>query len=237
MAPPDRTEAKRPKFSGEPALWATFLTRFVGYALLCIKGVDTLHALEDDDKTTWYPVHEHTGTGKAYRYEPDDEEAFDDVYNGHIYSMISRTGARREVTQHFSRASKPCGIVKSAAATPTSPPTATNAKRLPPPRNASLTNSSKHVSAIHWAAASSSALYLDNESNVHNMFNLSGANTQHLNKRLAYSRDVVQRKLVRPKSVSGKHNCADVLTKSLPTPDFLKHADFLLGITHARSFH
>ena len=83
----------------------------------------------------------------------------------------------------------------------------------------------------------STPLYLDNESNVHNMFNLSGSNTQHLNKRLAYSRDVVQRKLVRPKSVSGANNCADALTKSLPTPDYLRHADHLLGITHARSFH
>ena len=82
----------------------------------------------------------------------------------------------------------------------------------------------------------STVLYLDNESNVHNMFNLSGANTQHLNKRLAYSRDVVQRKLVRPKSTPGSENCADALTKSLPTPDFIRHADNLLGITHARTF-
>ena len=82
----------------------------------------------------------------------------------------------------------------------------------------------------------STGIYLDNESNVCNMFNLSGANTQHLNKRLAYSRDVVQRKLIRPRSVPGKDNCADVLTKSLPTPVFVRHADTLLGITHARSF-
>ena len=82
----------------------------------------------------------------------------------------------------------------------------------------------------------STGIYLDNESNVCNMFNLSGANTQHLNKRLAYSRDVVQRKLVRPRSVSGKDNCSDLLTKSLPTPDHVRHADKLLGITHARSF-
>ena len=53
MAPPDATAAKRtPIFSGEPAPWATPPTRFVGYALLSIKGVDGLHALEDDDKTT-----------------------------------------------------------------------------------------------------------------------------------------------------------------------------------------
>ena len=82
----------------------------------------------------------------------------------------------------------------------------------------------------------STDIYLDNESNVCNMFNLSGANTQHLNKRLAYSRDVVQRKLIRPRSVPGKRNCADILTKSLPTPDFVRHADTLLGITHARTF-
>ena len=111
MAPPDGTEAKRPKFSGEPALWATFLTRFVGYALLCIKGVDTLHALEDDDKATWYPVHAHTGTGKAYRYEPDDEEAFDDVYNATVaaaacpaYPDATDAAARRKARKDDKRA-------------------------------------------------------------------------------------------------------------------------------------
>ena len=111
----DTGSGRLPTFSGEPAMWATFLTRFVGYCLLTVKGVDTLHALEDNDHDMWYPV-------------------------------------------------------------------------------------------------------------------------QHLNKRLAYSRDVVQRKLVRPKSTPGSENCADALTKSLPTPDFIRHADNLLGITHARTF-
>ena len=79
-------------------------------------------------------------------------------------------------------------------------------------------------------------LWLDNESNVKNMFNLSGANTQHLNKRLAFSRDVVQRIECRPQSTPGKDNCADALTKTLPTPEFERHADVLLGLAHARSF-
>ena len=69
-----------------------------------------------------------------------------------------------------------------------------------------------------------------------NMFNLSGANTQHLNKRLAFSRDVVQRIECRPQSTPGKDNCADALTKTLPTPEFERHADVLLGLAHARSF-
>ena len=111
MPPPDVTAAKRPKFSGEPALWATFLTRFVGYALLYIKGVDSLHALEDDDKATWYPVHEHTGTGKAYRYEPDEEKAFDDVYNAQVavascpaYPDATGAAARRKARTDDKRA-------------------------------------------------------------------------------------------------------------------------------------
>ena len=73
------------------------------------------------------------------------------------------------------------------------------------------------------------------ESNVKNMFNLSGANTQHMNKRLAFSRDVVQRIECRPQSTPGKDNCADALTKALPTPEFERHADVLLGLAHARS--
>ena len=83
--------------------------------------------------------------------------------------------------------------------------------------------------------AAATILHLDNESNVKNMFNLSGANTQHMNKRLAFSRDLVQRVECRPQSVPGDKNLADPLTKSLPTPAFLRHADALLGLTHARS--
>ena len=68
-----------PKFGGEPALWATFLTRFVGYCLLNVKGVGALHVLEDDDHNEWYPRQKHTGEGNAYRLDPDDEGGYDDT--------------------------------------------------------------------------------------------------------------------------------------------------------------
>ena len=68
-------------------MWATFLTRFVGYCLLTVKGVDTLHALEDNDHDMWYPVHRHTGSGASYRYDPgEDEELFDEEYNEKVAS-------------------------------------------------------------------------------------------------------------------------------------------------------
>ena len=81
-----------PKFGGEPALWATFLTRFVGYCLLNVKGVDSLHALEDDNHHEWYPRYRHTGEGNAYKFDADDGE-LDDTYAQQVdASRIRRMG-------------------------------------------------------------------------------------------------------------------------------------------------
>eukprot|EP00937_MAST-01D_sp_MAST-1D-sp2_P003163 g3163.t1 len=62
-----------PRFDGKVSAFAVFLAQFIDYALLNVKGVDTLHALEDvQDHTTWYPVQEHTGTGATYHVIPPD---------------------------------------------------------------------------------------------------------------------------------------------------------------------
>ena len=91
-----------------------------------------------------------------------------------------------------------------------------------------------YLQAAGHTQVAATCLWLDNEANVKNMFNLSATGTQHLNKRQAYSRDMVARIKLRPEPIPGKSNCADALTKSLPTPAFTKHADKLLGIAHAR---
>ena len=42
-----------PKFNGKASCFAQFLVEFVGYALLHVKGVDGLHALDDEDSKFW----------------------------------------------------------------------------------------------------------------------------------------------------------------------------------------
>ena len=76
-----------PRFGGEPALWAAFLTRFVGYCLLHVKGVDGLHALEEDDHSQWYPRLRHTGEGSSYRFDPDSDTEFDETYTQQGYGQ------------------------------------------------------------------------------------------------------------------------------------------------------
>ena len=98
-----------------------------------------------------------------------------------------------------------------------------------------ITTWRNYLEAAGHAQKAATCLWLDNEANVKNMFNMSATGTQHLNKRQAYSRDMVARIQLRPQAIPGKLNCSDALTKSLPTPAFTTHADTLLGITHART--
>ena len=57
-------------------MWAAFLTRFVGCCLLHVEGVDSLHALEEDDHSLWYPRLRHTGEGSKYLTSCDDLAAW-----------------------------------------------------------------------------------------------------------------------------------------------------------------
>ena len=74
-----------------------------------------------------------------------------------------------------------------------------------------------------------------NEGTVKNMRNFTGARTQHLNRRQASSREDVREGRCDPQSVPGRDNPAGALTKSLPTADFTKHANHMLGLTHLRN--
>ena len=70
-----------PKFDGKVNTFAVFLLRFIDYALLNVKGVDGLHALDNvQDHTTWYPILKHEGTGAAYHVLPPEEEQLDPTY-------------------------------------------------------------------------------------------------------------------------------------------------------------
>ena len=80
MPPSDEGSRSLPRFGGEPALWATFLTRFIGYCLLHVKGVDALHALEENDHSQWYPRLRHTGEGNTYKFDPDSDDQYDEMY-------------------------------------------------------------------------------------------------------------------------------------------------------------
>ena len=73
-----------PKFNGKASCFAQFLVEFVGYALLHVKGVDGLHALDDEDSTTWYPHHVHQGEGAAYHFVSGDNMDVDPTYQEQV---------------------------------------------------------------------------------------------------------------------------------------------------------
>ena len=51
----------------------------------------------------------------------------------------------------------------------------------------------------------------------------------HWNVRLAALRECMRKGIVRLPHIAGGNNCADALTKRLPTPTFQRHADRMLG--------
>ena len=63
-----------PKFTGEPALFITFLFHFRDYCLLHVAGIKSLHAMRSRKPNSWYPRLEHNGTGRSYHCTVDDDD-------------------------------------------------------------------------------------------------------------------------------------------------------------------
>ena len=63
-----------PKFTGEPALFITFLFHFRDYCLLHVAGIKSLHAMRSRKPNSWYPRLEHDGTGRSYHCTVDDDD-------------------------------------------------------------------------------------------------------------------------------------------------------------------
>ena len=70
-----------PKFTGNPAMFVTFLLHFRDYCLLNVAGVKSLHAMRSRKPLSWYPRLEHGGTGRTYHCTDTsggDEEDLED---------------------------------------------------------------------------------------------------------------------------------------------------------------
>ena len=58
----------------------------------------------------------------------------------------------------------------------------------------------------------------------------------HIDTSVHFLRDMVRNKILKLKKVAGMQNVADALTKSLPSPAFLKHRKYLWGTDEPRAF-
>ncbi len=53
--------------------------------------------------------------------------------------------------------------------------------------------------------------------------------SRHIDTRKFWLRDMVRDKIVKLRKCAGTHNVADALTKSLPSPSYVKHRAYLQG--------